>query len=214
MENDARTRAKKGLTKSWTDRPDHVIDAERDMLSEQHASQVAEGVHRGRVNFVTGLVEPYLVMDLPSKATIAADNVFISNDEISLSHVYESIRSSSNPKLAFKINAYVDRFLHVVSSTTPLTRQRDLDERSYSVLSFGLERPQPDAFYLPAAYLCHTVFFEDIRTYDDGSIWQSETWRPSTRNHSSIEIFSSPASLTIIKPICINIFCVLMKADF
>ena len=93
-----------------------------------------------------------------------------------------------------KINTYVDRFLYVVSSSTPLTRQRDLDERSYSILSFGLERPQPDAFFLPAAYLCHTRFFEDVRMYDNGAIWNNDSWRPSTRTRSSIEIFNFQAA--------------------
>ena len=63
-----------------------------------------------------------------------------------------------------------------------------------SILSFGLERPQPDAFYLPAAYLCHTIFFEDIRTYDNGAIWHNDSWRPSTRNCSSIELFNFQAA--------------------
>ena len=83
------------------------------------------------------MVETYLVVDLPSKAEILADNVFIPNDEVSLPLIYESIRASSSSRLAFKINAFIDRFLHVVSSTTPYTRQRDLDEQAYSVMSFG-----------------------------------------------------------------------------
>ena len=92
-----------------------MIDEERQMLSDQHASQVTEGVHRGRVNFVTGLVEPFLVTDLPSKANIAKENVFVSNDNISLPHIYAEMRSASCPKLTAKINTYVDRFLYVVS---------------------------------------------------------------------------------------------------
>ena len=102
------------------------------MLSDLHESQIAEGLHRGRVNLATGMVEPYLVADLPTDAEILADNVFIPSnlDEVSLPHIYESIRASSSSKLAFKINAFIDRFLHVVSSTTPYTRQRDLDEHA------------------------------------------------------------------------------------
>ena len=194
LENDARDRAKKGLEKSWIAIPDHVIEAEREMLSEQHANLVTEGLHKGRVNFITGLVEPFLVTDLPSKESIAKENVFVSNDNTSLPHVYAEMRSASCPRLSAKINIYVDRFMYVVSSSTPLTRQRDMDERSYSILSFGLNRPQPDAFFFPASYLCCTIFFEDVRMHEHGAIWKNDSWKPSTKSSSSIEIFNFQAS--------------------
>ena len=62
-------------------------------------------------------------------------------------------------------------------------------------MSFGLDRPKPPAFYLPAAYLAHTVYFEDVRTFSDGTLWLNETdWKPATRRQSPIELFSFPAA--------------------
>ena len=84
LENDARDRAKKGLEKAWSDSPEQVIEAERELLSEQYANLVTEGLHKGRVNLISGLVEPFLITNLPSKESIAKENVFISNHKASI----------------------------------------------------------------------------------------------------------------------------------
>ena len=66
-ENEARLRAEDGLKKSWQGQPAHTITAERRKLSEFHERQIVAGLHCGRINLSTGLLEPYLVIDLPSK---------------------------------------------------------------------------------------------------------------------------------------------------
>ena len=81
LEIDARDRAKKGLEKAWSDSPEQVIEAERKLLSEQYSNSVAEGIHKNRVNLISGLIEPYMITDLPSKGDMAKENTFLSNEK-------------------------------------------------------------------------------------------------------------------------------------
>ena len=76
-ENEARLRAEDGLKKSWQGQPAHTITAERRKLSEFHERQIVAGLHRGRINLSTGLLEPYLVIDLPSRDEILTDDAFV-----------------------------------------------------------------------------------------------------------------------------------------
>ena len=69
------------------------------------------GLHRGRINLSTGLLEPYLVIDLPTKDKILADDAFVpsSMDQDTLQRIYKVIKVSSNPILSYKIDCFLDR---------------------------------------------------------------------------------------------------------
>ena len=88
LENEARDRAKKGLDKAWEDSLEQVKEAERKLLSVQYSNLVAPGTHKGRVDLISGHIEPYMITDLPSKGDIAKENTFLSNDKASMHHAY------------------------------------------------------------------------------------------------------------------------------
>ena len=170
LENEARERAKKGLDKAWEDSLEQVKEAERKLLNVQYSNLVAPGTHKGRVDLVSGRIEPYIVTDLPSKRDIERENTFLSNDRACIRRAYSEMKSASSTRLSAKINYFVDRFMFIISSSVPLTRQRDLDERSYNILSFGLDRPKPEAFFMPSSYLCFSIHLEDVRLHEDNTV--------------------------------------------
>ena len=154
------------------------------------------GLHRGRINLSTGLLEPYLVIDLPTKDEILADDAFVpsSMDQDTLQRIYKGIKASSNPILSYKINLFLDRFLYIVSSATPYIHQRDIDEKAFNIMTFGIVA-KPPAFYLPSSYLAYTVFFDDIRIHSDGTQWFNDgDWKPATNFSSPIELFPYSAA--------------------
>ena len=63
------------------------------------------------------MLEPYLVIDLPSRDEILTDDAFVpsSMDPDTLQRIYKGIKASSNPILSFKINLFLERFINIVS---------------------------------------------------------------------------------------------------
>ena len=73
--------------------------------------------------------------------------------------------------------------------------QRDIDENSFNIMTFGIVVPKPARFSLPSSYLAFTVFYDDIRVHVDGTQWLNDgTWKPTTDSSSSIEIFPYSAA--------------------
>ena len=107
-ENDARQRASDEVEEAWHDKPANMILMEKRKLTTLHDKQISVGAHRGRVNLITGLTEPYYVLDLPSPEELHEENV---NDlppryARALQQAYEYIRSKSSVKKEQKINLY------------------------------------------------------------------------------------------------------------
>ena len=164
---------------------------------EFHENQIMAGLHRGRINLSTGLTEPYLIIDLPRSDEIQKDDAFVphSIDPDSLQQLYQCIKATSNPLLTFKINLFLDRFITLVSSETPYVHQRDIDESSFNILTFGIVVPKPAKFSLPSSYLAFTVFYDDIRVHVDGTQWLNDgTWKPATNFSSPIKLFPYSAA--------------------
>ena len=113
---------------------------EKRKLTAIHEKQISAGVHRGRINQMTGLTEPYYVLDLPSSEELHEENVIDlpPRDAKALQQAYEYIRRKSNVKEKQKINLYLDRFLKVTSSLTPSACQRDLSETNFHVFTYDI----------------------------------------------------------------------------
>ena len=89
-----------------------------------------------------------------------------------------------------KINIYLDRFLSLTSSMIPLFDQRDINEQSFRLLSFGPDVPKPDKFVMPSIYLAHMVHEKDVKLHHSGEVWTNRrNWKPASDFSSPIEIF-------------------------
>ena len=169
------------------------------------------GLHRGRINLSKGLTEPYLIIDLPNSDEILKDEAFVpsSMDPDTLQHIYQGIKASSDPILSFKINLFLDRFINIVSSETPYMHQRDIDEKSFNIMTFGIVA-KPAKFSLPSSYLAFTVFYDDIRVHFDGTQWLNDgAWKPATNFSSPIEVFPYSAACraaNVILPSATRVF--------
>ena len=107
-------------------------------------------------------------------------------DAKSLQKVYDHIKQKSNPIVTLKTNLYMDRFIRLTSSETPVACQRDLSESNFNILTFGVRVPKPRKFNLPSSYLAHTIFPEDAY----GKQWINNFKRqPATDSFSPIEVF-------------------------
>ena len=179
-----------GVTKAWKGSEDEVKEAEKKILQVQYANMVLPGQHKGGTNLLTGRTESYFVTDLPSKHDLTNESNFMSSDNECLRQAYSQMKAASSPRLSRKINVYIDRFLYMLSSIVPASREKDIDLRSFNILSYGTQSQQPKAFFLPSEYLACTVFLEDVRLHDDLSVWDNDKWKPSSDMFSPIELYN------------------------
>ena len=144
----------------WRDVPVNLMQTEKRKLSAHHRDQVTAGTHSGRVNFITGLSEPYSIMDLLSSPDELHDEKV---DNLppryakDLQQMYGYIRSKSSLEEEMKINDYINRFLMIASSMTPACCQRDISESNFNMLTFGINVQKPASFYLPSSCLASST---------------------------------------------------------
>ena len=107
-ENEARQRAADGLEKAWHDQPANKILMKKRKLADIHEKQILAGVHRGRINMVIGLTEPYYILYLPSPEELHIENVIDlkPRDAKTLRQAYKHIRMKSNLTDTHKINFF------------------------------------------------------------------------------------------------------------
>ena len=77
--------------------------------------------------------------------------------------VLDQIKQNNNPIVSLMTNLYLDRFISLTASETPIACQRDLSESNFNIMTFGVRVPRPKKFHLPSSYLAHAIFPEDIR---------------------------------------------------
>ena len=186
----ATERARAGITKAWKGSEDEVKEAERKILQKQYEDMVAPGQHTGGKNLLTGQIDNYFVTDLPPRDDVTNACNFMSCDNEELRQAHTMMKAASSPRLSRKINVYIDRFLYMLSSIVPASREKDIDLRSFNILSYGTQSQQPKAFFLPSEYLACTVFLEDVRLHDDLSVWDNDKWKPSSDMFSPIELYN------------------------
>ena len=199
-ENEAHERAANGLRKAWEDQPAHKIESERCKLVKIHEDQIKAGLHRGRINLSTGLTKPYFIVDLPTPDEVQK-NVTSSHQQEDAKFrkkVFDQIKQNSNPIVSLKTNLYLDRFISLTASETPVACQRDLSGSNFNILTFGMRVPRPKKFHLPSSYLAHTIFPKDIRIDTHGQLWINKfMWRPAIDSFSPIEVFPFASALGV-----------------
>ena len=129
LNNEATERARVGITKAWKGSEDEVKEAERKILQKQYANMVVPGQHKGGTNLLTGRTDSYFVTDLPSKHDLTNESNFMSSDNECLRQAYSQMKAASSPRLSRKINVYIDRFLYMLSSIVPASKEKDIDAR-------------------------------------------------------------------------------------
>ena len=173
-DNAALDRATIGIKKAWEGQAKCILASERLKMMKVHESLHTQGHHKGRINLLSGVHEEYYISNLGS--TGKEEFVF---SRCSTSEECNKKVSRFNRRLASKkINIYLDRFLSLTSSMIPLVDQRDINEQSFRLLSFGLDVPKPDKFVMPSIYLAHMVHEKDVRLHQSGEVWTNRrNWK-------------------------------------
>ena len=146
------------------------------------------------------MTEPYFIVDLPTPDEMHK-NVSSSHQQEDAKFwkkVFDQIKQSNNPIVSPKTNLYLDRFISLTASATPVASQRDLSESNFNILTFGVRVPRPKKFHLPSSYLAHTIFPKDIRIDTHGQQWINKSmWRPAIDSFSPIEVFPFASALGV-----------------
>ena len=123
----------------------HKFTSERLKLKKIHESLIMEGSHKGRINLVTGLYEPYFIADLPFSDEMERVPVIQSDNANSWSNYGKEVSCAMN-LISLKINLYVDRFLSFTSSHVPISCQRDISEANFNIWHLALNFQSPESF--------------------------------------------------------------------